>query len=334
MYRICIVPGKLQGIGGPASFVRKLAAGLERRGIGVTYSLADRPYDAVLVVNGTRQLTKLWRCKRQGIRIVQRLGGINWLHRYLPVGYGGRLLAETRNLNMRFIRAFLADHVVYQSQFVKQWWERKYGPTKVPSAVIYNGVDLSQFTPQGPRYKSAADLCIISVEGTQGADPFDIVITLGQGLKAKGLKVEVLVFGTPWNDVEKRFAENPFVSFKGSVSNADLPYFYRGSSLFVSTDIIAACPNSVLEALSCGTPVLGYKTGVLPELLDETAGRVVECNGDPWKGQPPGNHAGMVSAALELLAARDRFHNGARKLAEERYGLDRMIEAYVEVLQG
>lgn len=335
MARICIVPGKLQTIGGPTSFRRKLTIGLMQKGIEVTYDLDDEPYDAILVINGTRYLTKLWRCRRKGAKIVQRLGGINWLHRYLPVGFRGYLMAEIRNLNMRLIRAFIADHIVYQSHFVKNWWNKKYGMPKVTSSVIYNGVDLAQFNPQGPRYKSQADVCIISVEGTQGIDPFDIAIHLAQELEQKGLRVELLMFGNPWKNTQSKLAQYHFVKFKGSVPSSELPYFYRGATFYISTDILtAACPNSVIEALACGTPVLGYKTGVLPELLDDSAGRCVECYGDPWKGEKPGNLQGMVRAALELMANWDRFHYGTRKLAEEQYSLERMVESYCQVLLG
>jgi len=328
-----MVPGKLQGIGGPASFQRKLAAGLAQRGIQVTYDLGNLPIDSVLVINGTRNLGKLWRLKKRGIRIVQRLGLSNWLHRYLRVGPRGYLVSEARNLIMRLIRAHLGDHIVYQSEFARDWWTKRYGETRVPSTLIYNGVDLKLFHPQGPKCESKAEICILSVEGTQGADPFDVAIELGKGLEEKGLKIELLMFGNAWKDAQSRFSRYPFVRFMGRVPNSQLPYFYRGSTFYISTDIIAACPNSVLEALACGLPVHGCKVGVLPELLDETAGRCVECHGDPWKGERPGNVEGLIGAALELVEGRDRFHHGARTLAEKRYGLSKMIDAYCEVLR-
>lgn len=331
--RVCIVPAFSDGTGGPNSFYRNIEIGLKSRGIDVARSFDDEPYDAILVINGTRHLARLWWCKKKGIRIVQRLGGINWLHRHLAVGSRGYLLAEIRNLNMRLIRSCITDHIVFQSHFVKDWWERKYGLAEVASTVIYNGVDLTQFKSQGPTYQSTSDVCIISVEGTQGADPFDIAVKLAQALQKKGLISELLMFGNPWKNVQNPFVGYPFVNFRGRVPNSALPYFYRGARFYVSTDVISACPNSVIEALACGAPVLGYKAGVLPELLTDSAGLHVESYGDPMKGEMPGNLDAMVSAALELLESWDKFHHGARSLAEARYGLDRMVDAYVEVLR-
>ena len=78
--RICLVPA-YSGVGGPASFQMRFSAEARKQGVAVCTSLDERPYDAVLVVGGTRQLGKLWRAKQAGIPIVQRLDGFNWLHR-------------------------------------------------------------------------------------------------------------------------------------------------------------------------------------------------------------------------------------------------------------
>lgn len=334
MSRICIVPDLSKSMGGPASFQRRLTTGLSQRGVQVTHDL-DEPHDAVLVINSTRQLTKLWRSKKRGARIVQRLGNINPLQRNLLIGGRERFLHQIRNLMMRWVRSSLADNVVYQSNYVRDRWNTLYGVSRANSTVIYNGVDLTQFSPLGAKYQSSADICIISVEGMQGTDPFDIAVQLGESLDKTGRQVELLVFGKPWRDAQTRFTAYSFVNFRGQVPSSDLPYFYRGSSLFISTDILTAgCPNSVLEALACGTPVLGYKTGVLPELLDDSAGRCVECHGDPWKAAPPGNQAGVLTAAIELQTGGARIRRSARQLAEERYGLDAMIDAYIGVLCG
>jgi len=147
--RICLVP-YARHVGGPASFQGRFAAGLEKRGVQVCYSLDDLPYDAVLVVGGTRQLGKLWRARRQGIPVIQRLNGMNWLHRKLRTGVGHYLKAEYGNRLLSIIRKHLATGIVYQSQFAQAWWERDRGATRSPSQVIYNGVDLDVFTPDGP----------------------------------------------------------------------------------------------------------------------------------------------------------------------------------------
>ena len=95
MPRICIFPPALN-TGGVSSFQAKLTIGLQRRGFQVTASLQDSP-DAVLLTSTTRQIPALLALRRRGVPIVQRLDGINWLHRRLPTGLRHFLRAEYGN---------------------------------------------------------------------------------------------------------------------------------------------------------------------------------------------------------------------------------------------
>ena len=148
--RICIFPSP-RSIGGPASFRQKFTRGLEARSIQVSFDLDDYPYDAILLISGSRRLGKLRNAARRGIPIIQRLDGINWIHRlnrfnprhYLKSEYGNRLLNYTRK--------HLADRIIYQSEFVAQRWEQVYTPAPVDYHVIHNAVDLETYSPERPR---------------------------------------------------------------------------------------------------------------------------------------------------------------------------------------
>src|SRR5512146_2058558 len=110
MVRICIVPA-VEGIGGMASFRRKFEAGLAARGIEVSHD-ASEASDAILVIAGTRHLWPLWKSRRAGSRIVQRLDGINWIQRRRNTGPRHYLRAEYGNLILAFIRARIATHIL------------------------------------------------------------------------------------------------------------------------------------------------------------------------------------------------------------------------------
>ena len=66
-----------------------------------------------------------------------------------------------------------------------------------------------------------------------------------------------------------------------------IPAIDRSAHLLYSSDINAACPNSVIEALACGLPVAAFATGALPELVPSAAGCVAPYGGDPWRLDPP-----------------------------------------------
>jgi glycosyltransferase involved in cell wall biosynthesis len=111
-------------------------------------------------------LPGIWGAKRRGVRIVQRLDGMNWIHRRRRTGWRHYLRAEYGNINLSLIRSRLADQIVYQSEFSHHWWERVYGVSNTPWKVVYNGVDLEYYTPSGVGKIPEDQLRILLVEGT------------------------------------------------------------------------------------------------------------------------------------------------------------------------
>src|SRR5687767_14993578 len=108
MPRICIVP-RVEGPGGVTSFRLKFEQGLQARGVDVINEPAGEA-DAILVLAGTRHIVSLRNARRRGIRIVQRLDGINWIHRMHWAGLRYTVRAIYGNRNLSFIRSRIADH--------------------------------------------------------------------------------------------------------------------------------------------------------------------------------------------------------------------------------
>jgi glycosyltransferase involved in cell wall biosynthesis len=157
---------------------------------------------------------------------------------------------------------------------------------------------------------------------------------LGQRLKSRSDRpVEIQVVGWAPPKVRARHAaagRYP-MQWAGLLPRDQIPEVDRSAHILYAADLNPACPNAVLEALACGLPVLALATGALPELITREAGRVVPYGGDPWRVDPP-DLDGLADAAGEILADQTGLRAGARALAEARYGLDRMVEAYQEVL--
>lgn len=65
----------------------------------------------------------------------------------------------------------------------------------------------------------------------------------------------------------ERFGLKPFVSFEGYV-NPPFPFFVS-CGLLVYPTLYDAFPDTVLEALHCGCPVLASRTGGLPDILPD-----------------------------------------------------------------
>lgn len=331
---LCLTPA-VHGVGGMVSFREKLSAGLAARGVRLTTDLDDPNAAAVLVIGGTRDLAGLRRARRRGARIVQRLDGMNWLHRRRRTGLRHFVRAELGNLLLRRIRSALADAIVYQSEFSRNWWERVCGPTPVDSSVVYNGVDLAVYTPDGPTERPADAIRLLLVEGSlQGG--YETGLETARQLRAAlqeriAQPVRLAVAGKVSRALEQSHTGEP-IDWLGLVLRAAIPALDRSAHLLYSADLNAACPNSVIEALACGLPVVAFDTGALPELVDQRTGRVVPYGGDPWRLDPP-DVAALARGAEQILEAGEPMRIQARRRAEDLFGLETMVAGYLTALK-
>jgi len=347
MTGICIVP-KVSGVGGMVSFQDRFTSGLESRGYEVLNRINCGKSESgnILVIGGTKDIPSLQRAKFRGVRIVQRLNGMNWLHRKLKTGLKHYLRAEYGNLVLRLIRSRIADHIVYQSEFAKGWWERKHGEAPVTSSVVYNGVDLNLFSPGATG---------VSQDFTMPEDRFRVLIVEGSLLggyemgldTAIGLvktindtyghelskPVELIVAGRVSEKVMLDWSKRTDIplTWAGLVSPEKIPDLDTSAHLLYSSDVNAACPNSVIEALACGVPVLAFDTGALPEMVCGDSGKVIPYGGNPWELDKPDIQA-LSRGAVEILKNQENYRVGARKRAEEKFGLTGMVDGYLDAL--
>jgi len=333
MPRVCIVP-RVDGLAGVASFRLKFEEGLRLRGVDVIHD-PSQGTEAILVLAGTRHLVPLWKARRHGIRIVQRLDGINWVHRARWAGFRYTVRAIYGNVNLSLIRRRFANHVIYQSQFIKRWWEAWYGPARIPSSVILNGVDLSKYTPNGLHERPAQHYRLLVVEGSLagGLDSgLHHAVNLSNVLSHK-FKVELFIVGRVDAHTENRLKNQTTfrIKFMKAIPREQIPWLMRSSHLLFSSEVNPPCPNSVIEALACGLPVVGFDTGSLSEIVQDDAGRLVPYGANEWKLEKPDIPA-LANAAVEVLEDQTRFRNSARQRAEAVFGLDKMVDEYLKVL--
>ncbi len=335
MQKICIVP-KVHGVGGMVSFLHKFSAQAQALGVQTTFDLKDAPYSAVLVIGGTRQLPLLYRAKQRGARVVQRLDGINWIHTVRPISLKHTIRAEYGNLTLAFIRRFLADRIIYQSAFSQHWWNERFGSVNKPVSMAYNGVDLDVYSPGGLRSTDMYRLLV--VEGSLGGgyeSGLENAILLASALAARGWQMEVQVVGEVAPALQAEWTARSAVALRwaGLVKREEIPALMRSAHLLFSADIHPACPNSVVEALACGLPVVSFDTGSLAELVTPDCGFIAPYGSDLWKLEPPVVD-GLVAGTESVLREWPRFSLAARQRAVATFGVDAMTHKYLDVLLG
>lgn len=315
-----------------ASFRLKFEQGLRARNIDVTHDLDDKS-DAVLVIAGTRFILDLNRLRRRGIRVVQRLDGVNWVQRVKWSGVKYSVRAEYGNVMLASIRNRFADRVIYQSQFIRKWWEDWYGVAKAPASVIINGVDLNAYTHDGEHERPTDKYRMLLLEGSlaRGLNSgLFHAVSVAEKMSAK-YPMEVVVAGTVDEATQKKLQSKVPVKFLDTVPRADIPKLARSSHFMYCAEVNPPCPNSVIEAMACGLPVIGFDSGSLKELVTEDAGCIVPYGSNPWKLETPDIET-LASSAGDVLEKQNQFRAAARRRAESAFGLDQMVESYLKVL--
>lgn len=81
---------------------------------------------------------------------------------------------------------------------------------------------------------------------------------------------------------DKQIAALPegVLGIKRTESVDQLAELYSLADVFVNPTYVDNFPTTNIEALACGTPVVTYRTGGSPEVIDEKTGMVVNQGGD------------------------------------------------------
>jgi glycosyltransferase involved in cell wall biosynthesis len=108
----------------------------------------------------------------------------------------------------------------------------------------------------------------------------------------------------------------------GEVGMASIPRYLEAGDLFVFPSRLEGMPNSVLEALAAGIPVVASRTDAHAEIIAPDTGRMYRDVDE------------LVGQATELLAdetLRRRLGARARAVVRERFSLEAAARAYVEL---
>lgn len=148
--------------------------------------------------------------------------------------------------------------------------------SEYPVKVINNGIDLSIFQPTDSDFRAKYNLngkfILLGVAFAWGTRKgLDVFIELSKRLPSD---YQIVLVGTD-DRIDQQLPEN-IISIHRTQNQTELAQIYTAADLFVNPTREDNYPTVNMEALACGTPVLTFKTGGSPEMLDETCGSVVE----------------------------------------------------------
>ena len=98
----------------------------------------------------------------------------------------------------------------------------------------------------------------------------DYLVEAAKLLKSRGEELEFVIMGGRSEDVA---AMLPYPCHPmGYVNSPELAaQIYSACDLFVTPSLMENLPNTIMEAMSCGAPCVGFNIGGIPEMIDHKA---------------------------------------------------------------
>lgn len=317
---------KHSDVGGPGSFQSRLESRLIEDGHIIVYAPSELIPDVILVVGGSRRLLWLFLKKLRGSKIVHRLDGRNWQHSIASHGIFRFLKSRLANTVMSFIRLYLADEIIYQSNFVKSIWEKRRLIRK-KYHVVYNSVPTDIFFPHYKETTTCSPLStIICVEGEVNGPP---ALTMLKSIEKYNIDVYGAISKILRFRLEKLGKNN--LHLKGIVPREEVPFILMGKKIFLNLETNPACPNSIIEAMSAGVPVIGFDSGSLKELVGDAGIVLPYGEGKPWSLESP-DCSGLEDAIGYIDANYHEFSQKARARAITQFDIEIMYKSYLKIL--
>lgn len=212
---------------------------------------------------------------------------------------------QIEGINSNFLRNF--DGIVALCESQKGFLASCVEPSRV--RVVHHGVDTSFFAPSvNPRIGAPT---VISV-GSYSRDHSVIAQAIRKVWEVlPTVKFVLLGLATMPQTMPEKIQDARVVYVDG-VTDEQLLSLYHQSDVAAISVWAATANNALLEAMSCGLPVVATDIGGIPEYLGSNAGILV----------PPANPAAFAGGILEILSSPER----AKKMGIE--GRRRAVEMF------
>jgi D-inositol-3-phosphate glycosyltransferase len=231
------------------------------------------------------------------------------------------------------------DRIIASSEHERQSLVDLYGSRRDRVNVIPCGVDLSLFKgvdrAKARRQLGLSDDVLLFVGRMDPIKGLDVLLRSVALLKDRP-KVALVVIGGSGSEDEMQRCQalvgelgiGDRVQFRGSVPQEDLPSYYGAASILVVPSHYESFGLAAVEALACGTPVVGSMVGGLPTVIrDGDNGFLV-----PWR--QPAEFAERIDRILSDPGLHRRLGERARP-SVLRFGwdavADRVMATYREV---
>jgi glycosyltransferase involved in cell wall biosynthesis len=212
---------------------------------------------------------------------------------------------------------------------------REYAFDTLPDAsieVIPNAIELSIFTPPRRRHHDGS-VRLLFVGRFNAFKNVETLLEAVSCLKEMGVnnfELQLIGDGERRSNLERLTVEKELtrhVRFVGWVDREAIVGRYQQADLFVTATTWEGMPNTVLEGMACGLPVVATRASGLDELVQEGVnGYLVDVN-------DPAALAERLADLIDNPYERRRMGKESRRIAEQEFAWEYITEQYVEIYE-
>ncbi len=255
--KVCIPEKQTLLNGGPKTFTENLKIEMEKQKISYTQRVL---FPKILFFSISSSIAQIQRAKSVGGKVIQRLDGI-----YHPLKYENY---KDKNKIIELIYNKYADIVIFQSEYSKRICFEMFGEkSENEYEIITNGANTNIFFPSN-KLSLSKPIKFITTGSFRDIKMLKPIIEALKKLYMEGVNLELVVVGNISKNIglESLLSEE-FVSCMNEVELKCVADLLRLSDIFIYS-YASACPNSVIEAISCGLPVVAFNNGSMSELCN------------------------------------------------------------------
>lgn len=232
-----------------------------------------------------------------------------------PADYLLKFFFYPMNVVIDYVAGQDAERIIAISDHAEEELIQRYDFSKKRVQMIPHGVNIDRFQPQSENHPAVnSNKTTLLYVGRIGPRK-------GLNLALKALNelddpnIELLIAGTGRHEEHLQELATTFgvadqIQFLGYVQEEELPMLYSSADVFILPSLYEGFGLVLLEAMACGTPVIGTDVGGIPTVVDnEETGLLIE------------RDVSMLAKAIDKMSSNEDYcetlGQNALKKAEE-----------------